>query len=150
MTKAFLLASALLISGAASSPLENAAIAAGAKGADAVKKERCEREAMLNLYMGKQRINFIRQCLARNKRPPGKAAAHQQGIRPSGQTGTRSVTPLGSGNPPSTSTGSTAPSNAAVAPSAPVIGSTGTSTTGSSATSTSGSSGSSIGTSGAH
>jgi hypothetical protein len=113
--------------------------AAEAKDADAVKKERCERNAMLHLYTGQQKTRYIQECLAREEEPEGKAAAPQPGVRAPGAAVPR-VTPLGAGNPPSTSTGSTTPSNAPVAPSAPVTGSAGTST--------SGSSGSSIGSSG--
>jgi hypothetical protein len=119
-----------------------------ARNPDAVKKERCERNAMLHLYTGQQKTRYIQECLAREEEQEGKAAKRQPGVRPSGRAAVPRVTPLGPGNPPSTSTGSTTPSNAAVAPSAPVIGSTGTSTTGSSATSISGSSGSSTGSSG--
>jgi hypothetical protein len=131
MTNAIVLASALLIGGATFDLSGETAIAAG--GADAMKKERCERDAMLHRYMGKQRSRFIKQCLASSNRLPGKAAARPS-VPPSGPTAIPRITPLGGANLPSTSTGSTAPSNAPVAPSAPVIGSTGTSTTGSSAT----------------
>jgi len=131
MTKAIVLASALLIGGAAFGLSGETALAAGAKGADAIKKERCERDAMLQRYMGKQKSRFIRQCLA--------------GLRPPDPMATPTVTPLA--NPSNTFRGGTAPSNGPVAPSAPVIGSSGTSTTGSSATSISGSSGTSIGSS---
>src|SRR6476660_822814 len=144
MTKAIVLASALLIAGATFDLSGETALAAG--GADAMKKEQCERDAMLHRYTGKQRSRFIKQCLASNNRLPGKAAARPS-VPPAGPTAIPRIAPLGGANPPSTSTGSTAPSNAPVAPSAPVIGYTGTSTTGSSATSTSGSSGSSIGSS---
>jgi|SRR5262245_54178733 len=158
MTKAILLASVVLIGGAAfysSFPSASAAEkkdadamkAAEAKDAEAVKKERCERNAMLHLYTGQQKTKYIQECLARKEEPEGKAAAREPGVRGPGQEAVPRVTPLGPGNPPSTSTGSTTPSNAPVAPSAPVTGSAGTSTTGSSATSTSGSSGSSIGSS---
>jgi hypothetical protein len=149
MMKAIVLASALLIGNAALGLSGETAVAAEEKGADATKKERCERDAMLHLYMGKQKSRFIRQCLASKEQPPGKAAARQPSVRRFGAPAVPRITPLGGANPPSTSTGSTAPSNAPVAPSAPVIGSTGTSTTGSSATSISGSSGTSIGSSGA-
>jgi|SRR5262245_26334933 len=159
MTKAILLASVVLIGSAAFDPSVPSASAAGpknpdemnaaeAKDADAVKKERCERNATLHLYTGQQKTRYIQECLARKEEPEGKAAARQPGVRAPGQEAVPKVTPLGTGNPPNTSTGSTTPSNAPVAPSAPVTGSTGTSTTGSSATSTSGSSGSSTGSSG--
>jgi len=157
MTKTIVLISAVLVGGLAFALSGEAALAAGAKGDNAAKveakgeyvtkKDRCERDAMLHLYTGKQKSRFIQQCLAAKEEPPEKAAARQRAVRPPGPTGVPGVAPLGGGNPPSTSTGSTAPSNAPVAPSAPVVGSTGTSTTGSSATSTSGSSGSSIGSS---
>jgi len=147
MTKAIVLASALLVAGAALSLSGETALAAEEKSADATKKERCERDAMLMLLMGQQKSKFIRQCLA-SKEPPGEAGVRRLGVRPPGRAELPRIAPLGDGNPPSTSTGSTAPSNAPRAPSAPVVGSTGTSTTGSSATSTSGSSGSSIGSSG--
>ena len=107
--------------------------AAEAKNADAVKKERCERNAMLHLYTGRQKSKYIEECLARKEEPEGRATARQPGERVPGETAVPRVTPLGAGNPPSTSTGSTTPSNAPVAPSAPVTGSAGTSTTGSSA-----------------
>jgi hypothetical protein len=128
MSKTSVLAFALLISAAAFAAAAEAPPAAEAKNADV--RKACEREATLKLYTGKQRSKFVRQCLA--------------GIRPPGPTATPMIAPLA--DPRSTS-GGTAPSNAAVAPSAPVIGSTGTSTTGSSATSISGSSGTSIGSS---
>jgi hypothetical protein len=157
--KATVLIFALLVGGAAFGLLGETALAAGAKrelatkaeakGEDVAKKDRCERDALLHLYMGEQKRRFIQQCLAAKEEPPDKAAARQPGVRPPGPTGVPKVAPLGGGNPPATSTGSTAPSNAPVAPSAPVVGSTGTSTTGSSATSISGSSGGSTGTSGA-
>jgi hypothetical protein len=159
MTKAIVLMSALLVGGAAFGLSGKPALAAEAKrenatkaeakGEDVTKKGRCERDAMLHLYTGKQKSRFIQQCLAAKEEPPDKAAARQPGVRPPGPIEVPGVAPLGGGNPPSTSTGSTAPSNASVAPSAPVVGSTGTSTTGSGATSISGSSGSSIGSSGA-
>jgi hypothetical protein len=148
VTKAIVLASALLIGGAAFGLSAETALAAEPKGVDTVKKERCERNAMLMLYTGKQKSRYIQQCLAAKEEPSEKAAARQPGVLPPGPTGVPRIAPLGGGNPPSTSTGSTAPSNAPVAPSAPVVGSSGTSTTGSSATSISGSSGSSIGSSG--
>jgi hypothetical protein len=152
MSKAFVLASALLVGGAAFGLSGKTALAEekGAdavkeeKSADAVKKERCERDATLMLYTGKQKTRYIRQCLAGKEQAPRKAAV-RPGVYPPGPAATPRPAPLGGGNPPSTSTGSTAPSNAPVAPSAPVVGSSGTSTTGSSATSTSGSSGSSLG-----
>jgi len=159
MMKAVLLASVVLIgstafdrsvpSASAAEPKNPHAInAAEAKDADAVKKERCERNAALHLYTGRQKTKYIQECLARKEEPEGKAAARQPGVQAPGPEAVPRVTPLGAGNPPSTSTGSTTPSNAPVAPSAPVTGSAGTATTGSSATSTSGSSGSSIGSSG--
>jgi hypothetical protein len=158
--KAIVLASALFVAGAGFG-LSAAAFAAGAKGTDAkkpaaeqkdvskdvdaTKKDRCELDAQLHLYMGEKKRKFIRECLA-SKEEPGKAG-REPGVVPLGPPGAPRVAPLGAGNPPSTSTGSTAPSNAPVAPSSPVVGSSGTSTTGSSATSISGSSGSSIGSS---
>jgi hypothetical protein len=148
MTKAVFLASAVLIGCAAFDPsVPSAAAAEAKKDAHAVKKERCERNAMLHLYKGAQKDRYIQECLARkDEEPKGKAAAPGGGAP--GRAVVPKVTPLGAGNPPSTSTGSATPSNAPVAPSAPVTGSAGTSTTGSSATSVSGSSGSSIGSSG--
>jgi len=156
MTKGILLASVVLIGSAAfdlAVPSASAAEAKdpdaiGAKHADAVKKERCERNAMLHLYTGQQKTRYIQECLAREEEEEGKAAKRQPGVSAPGRAAVPRVAPLGPGNPPSTSTGSTTPSNAAVAPSAPVTGSSGTSTTGSSATSISGSSGSSTGSSG--
>lgn len=145
MSKAFIAASAFLMGVMAFGASGEAASAAGAKAT--ARKVQCDREATLQLYIGEQRSRFIRRCLA--ERPsPGKPVARRPGVHPSGPTASPRVMPLGSGNPPSTATGSTAPSNAAVVPSTPVVGSTGTSTTGSRATSTSGSSGSSIGSSG--
>src|SRR5262245_12781590 len=157
MTKTILLASSFLIGSAAFDPSPawaaetkdpDAMKATEARNADAVKKERCERNAALHLYTGRQKTKYIQECLARKEEPQGKAAARQPGVQAPGPEAVPRVTPLGAGNPPSTSTGSTTPSNAPVAPSAPVTGSAGTATTGSSATSTSGSSGSSIGSSG--
>jgi hypothetical protein len=129
MSKTFVLASVLWIGAAAFAAAGETPPAAEAKNADAIRKA-CEREATLKLYTGKQRSRFIRQCLA--------------GIRPPGPTATPVIAPLAN---PRSNFGGTAPSNAPVAPSAPVIGSTGTSITGSSATSISGSSGTSIGSS---
>jgi hypothetical protein len=130
MSKAFVLASVLWLGAAAFGAAGEVPPAAEEKSADAIKKA-CESEATLKRYTGKQRSRFIRQCLA--------------GIRPPDPMATPSITPLA--NPSNTFRGGTAPSNAPVAPSAPVIGSSGTSTTGSSATSISGSSGTSIGSS---
>src|SRR5262249_30894958 len=143
------LASAVWIGGAIFGASGVTALAAEEKSADSVKKERCERDALLQLYLGKEKSRYIKHCLASKEGAPGKPVAGRPGIRPSGPPAIPRVAPLGGANPPSTSTGSTAPSNAPAAPSAPVVGSTGTSTTGSSATSISGSSGSSIGSSGA-
>jgi hypothetical protein len=152
MTRALVLASALLIGGAALGLSGGVAIAAEAKGADAAKadaakKAQCERDATLQLYVGKEKSRFIAQCLASKAQPPKKAVAGRPRVHPSAPAIPRPA-PLGGANPPATSTGSTAPSNAPAAPSTPVIGSSGTSTTGSSATSISGSSGSSLGSSG--
>jgi len=105
MTKAIVLASALLIGGAAFGLSGETALAAGAKGADAIKKERCERDAMLQRYMGKQKSRFIRQCLASSERLPGKAAPRQPSVRLSDPKSTSRISPLGGANPPSTSTG---------------------------------------------
>jgi len=144
MTKAIVLASALLIGCAAIGVFGEMALAAQAKSAVATKKAQCERDAALQNYVGKQRSEFITKCLAGSGRSPGKALVRRPVFRPLDSTAEPQVTPLGS----SRSMGGTLPSNAPVAPSAPVIGSTGTSTTGSSATSISGSSGTSIGGSG--
>jgi hypothetical protein len=152
MTKAFVLASALLIGGAAFGLSGELALAAEAKSADAAKadaakKDRCELDAMLLLYLGEQKSKFIRQCLASKGPPPGKEVARRPSlVHPAGPK-MPGVTPLRGANPPRTSTGSTAISNAPIAPSAPVVGSSGISTTGSRATSISGSSGTSIGSS---
>ena len=62
--------------------IRETALAAG--GADAMKKERCERDAMLHRYMGKQRSRFIKQCLASSNRLPGRAAARPS-VPPSDQ-----------------------------------------------------------------
>src|SRR5262249_47690693 len=128
MTKAVVLASALLILGVSG----GVALAVEAKSDDATKKAQCERDATLQNYVGKQRTRFIKKCLA--GRSPGKV--RRPAFRPLDSTEVPAVTPLES----SRSMRATLPSNASVAPSAPVIGSTGTSTTGSSATSISGSS----------
>jgi hypothetical protein len=64
---------------------------------------------MLMLLMGQQKSRFIRQCLA-SKEPPGEAVDRRPGGRPAGPTAVPRIAPLGPGNPPSTSTGSTAPS----------------------------------------
>jgi hypothetical protein len=143
MTKAIVLASALLVAGAAFGVPGEVVLAAQAKGAIATKKVQCERDAALKNYVGKQRSKFIKKCLAGSGRSPSKAFVRRPVFRPLDSTAEPQVTPLGS----SRSMGATLPSNAPVAPSAPVTGSAGTSTTGSSATSTSGSSGSSIGSS---
>ena len=139
MSKAIVLLSALLIGGAAFGLSGNAALTAEAKNADAANKAQCERDATLKHYVGKQRSRFIRKCLAGKNRPPGKDVARPD-VDPFSPT-TQRPAPLGR----TMSTGGTAPSNAPVVPSTPVIGSTGTSITGSSATSISGSSGTSIG-----
>jgi hypothetical protein len=142
MTKAIILATALLMGLAFGVPGKMAS-AEEAKDAVATKKAQCEHEATLQHYAGKQRARFIRKCLA-SGRPAGKAVAHRPAFHPLDSTEVPEVTPLGSVR----SMGATVPSNAPVAPSAPVVGSSGTSTTGSSATSISGSSGTSIGSSG--
>jgi hypothetical protein len=64
-------------------------------------------------------------------------------VRPAVGTAAPRIMPLATGSP--SSRGGTSPSNAPIEPSAPVVGSSGNSTTGSRATSTSGSSGTSIG-----
>jgi len=108
----------------------------------------CEREATLQLYTGRERSKFVRRCLANYDNSVRRAWARPEPrVHPSGRAAVTRPSPLGTGNPPSTSTGSTAPSNAATAPSNPVVGSSGNSTTGSSASSISGSSGSSLGSS---
>jgi hypothetical protein len=149
MTKTFVFASAFLL-GAAAVDLsgQTASAASSANRADAAKRAQCERDATMQLYIGQQRTNWIRQCVANGGQSPDTPVAVRPNVHPLGPTAMPTVTPLGSGNPPSTSTGSTAPSNASVAPSAPVVGSSGTSTTGSSATSISGSSSNSMGSSG--
>jgi hypothetical protein len=141
MTKAIVLASALFAFGVCG----QMALAAEAKSALATTKAECERDATQRHYDGKQKTRFIRQCLAR-ARSKDKAARRLE-FPPLDLTATPQVTPLETIHRPARSMGNTAPSNAPVAPSAPVIGSTGTSTTGSSATSISGSSGTSIGSS---
>src|SRR6185437_8630115 len=148
MSKTFAFASALFLAAAAFDLSGEAALAANAKRADAVKRAECQHEATLQLYIGEQRSRWIRQCVASSGQPPGKPTALRPSVHPSGPTAMPRVMPLGGGNPPSTSTGSTAPSNAPVAPSTPLVGSSGTSTTGSGATSISGSSNNSIGSSG--
>lgn len=148
MSKAFVLASAFLLAGTAIGLSGMTALAAEAKSADAAKKDQCERDATLRLYVSEQkRSRFIRQCLASSGHSPGKAAASRMGVRPSAPMAVPKVTPLGGANSSGAAMGNTAPSNAAIAPSAPVVGSTGTSTTGSGATSITGSSGTSIGSS---
>jgi len=104
----------------------------------------CEQQATLQLYIGQQRTRWIRECIARGGPSSGKALARRPMVHPTGPRATR-VAPLGNGNPPSTFSGSTSPSTAPVAPSSPVVGSSGNSTTGSSASSTSGSSNSTLG-----
>lgn len=154
MTKAFVLASALLIGSAAFGLSERTAAAAETKSvdaakADAAKQAQCDRDATLQLYLSKEKRNkFIKQCLASRRPPPNKAVAGRPAVVHPGGPALSKVTPLGVGNPPSTSTGATAISNAPIAPSAPVVGSSSISTTGSGATSISGSSGTSIGSSG--
>ena len=115
MMKAIVLASALLAGGAAFGLSGETALAAGPKGEDVTKKDRCEGDAMLHLYTGRKKSRFIQQCLASGEPSPGKGAARQRGIPPFAPTETPRITPLGAGNPLSTSTGSTAPSNAPVA-----------------------------------
>jgi hypothetical protein len=129
MRKAIVLASALLIGGATFGIPAETALGAEAKSADAIKKAECKRDATLQLYVGKQRSRFLRQCLASRGRSTGKPVARPR-VLPSVPTAMPRQAPLGGTNPRNTSTGSTLPSNAPVAPSAPVIGSTGTSTTG--------------------
>ena len=148
MSKTFAFASALFLGAAAFGLSGETVLAASAKRADAVKRAECEREATLQLYMGEQRSRWIKQCVASSGPSPGKPTALRPSAHPPGPTAMPRVTPLGGGNPPSTATGSTAPSNAPVAPSTPLVGSSGTSTTGSGATSISGSSNNSIGSSG--
>ena len=124
-------------------------MAAGEKSADAAKKTQCEREAAMQLYVARQKKHaYFERCLAGKELPPEQGVASRGVVRPSGRAAIPRPAPLGGANPPSTATGSTAPSTAPMAPSAPVVGSSGTSTTGSSATSISGSSGSSLGSSG--
>lgn len=138
MSKVFLLVSAFLLGGAASGLPPQTALAAEAESAAAAKKA-CEREAVRRHYTGKQRSRFIRQCLAKKDQKPDEEIVlpdrdpFSPPVVPR-LTPSRRVGPAG-----------TLPSNAPVAPSAPVIGSSGTSTSGSSAISISGSSGTSIG-----
>ena len=147
MSKTYGFASALFLGAVGFGLSGQMTLAASAKKADAVMRAQCEREATLQLYIGQQRSRWIRQCVANGGQSPGKPVAVRPSVHPSGPTAMPTVTPLRSGNPPSTSMGSTAPSNAQVVPSAPVVGSSGTSTTGSSATSISGSSNNSMGSS---
>ena len=147
MSKTSAIASALFLGAALLSPTNSALAAGPKKEEDAEKRAECAREA--TLYIGELKSWWMKRCMAGNGRPPGKPAAVEPSVHPPGPTAMpRSVTPLGAGNPPSTSMGGTAPSTAPIAPSAPTVGSSGTSITGSGATSTSGSSNSSIGGSG--
>jgi hypothetical protein len=144
MSKKARFASALFVGAAVFVSVGEPALAARAKKEIDGKRAECAREA--TLYIGELKGWWMRRCMAGEGRSPGKPEAGPPSVRPSGPTGTpTTVTPLGAANPPSTSTGSTAPSTAPVAPSAPAVGSSGTSTSGSSATSTSGSSNTSIG-----
>src|SRR5581483_7324010 len=143
MSKAFLLMSALLLGGAAIGLSSPTVLAAEADSAAAASKA-CEQDAARQHYVGKKRSRFIRQCLAKKDHARGKAVARPD-IQPSDPFAMPRPAPLRRSSPPGTSIGGTVPSNAAVAPSTPVVGSTGTSITGSSATSISGSSGTSIG-----
>ena len=142
MSKTVVFASALFLGAAAFGLSEGAALAASAKRADALKRAECERGATLQLYIGEHRSRWVRQCVASGGRSPGKPMALRPSAYPPGPTAMPRVAPLGGG------TGSTAPSNAPVVPSTPVVGSSGTSTSGSRATSISGSSNNSIGSSG--
>jgi hypothetical protein len=142
MSKTFLLASALLIGGAAFASSAQTAWTAEAESAAAARKA-CEQDATRQHYAGKQRSRFIRQCLARRSRPQDKDVARPE-MQPSDPFAMPQPAPLRRTSRPG-AMGGTLPSNAPVAPSTPVIGSSGTSTTGSSATSISGSSGTSIG-----
>jgi hypothetical protein len=144
MPKKFVFASALLLGAAVFGSAADPALAAGAKSENAEKRAECAREAVL--YIGELKSWWMRRCMAGNARPPGNPATHEPTVHPPGAAGMpRSPTPLGAGNPPGTATGGTAPSNAPIAPSAPTVGSSGTSISGSGATSTSGSSNNSIG-----
>jgi hypothetical protein len=138
MQKILLLTTALFIGSAVSTA--EPAVAAGTRSSRA----QCEHQATLQLYIGQQRTRWIRQCEARGGASSGKALARRPVVHAAGPSATR-MAPLGNGNPPSTFTGSTSPSNAPVAPSSPVVGSSGNSTTGSTANSTAGSSGSTLG-----
>jgi uncharacterized membrane protein YgcG len=142
MTKVFVFTVALAVAAAACATPGEPAFSK-AKKAHAQTKAACERQATLQLRVGKERARWIRRCVAKGGPFHGKAAAHRPLVHPSGRTAIPRAVPLGSGRP--SSMGSTAPSNAPVAPSAPVIGSSGNSTSGSRATSTTGSSNSSIG-----
>src|SRR4029078_3268878 len=124
MSKTVVLASALFLGAAAFGLSAEPGLAASAKRAHALKTAECEPKATLQLYTGEQRSRWVRQCVAGKGRSPGKTMA----FRPTRPTAMPRVTPLGSGM------GSTAPSNAPVAPSTPVVGSSGTSISGADAT----------------
>ncbi len=138
MPKILFLTAALVIGGAVST----SEIATAARTSSS--RAECEHQATMQLYVGQQRTRWITKCVARGGPSSAKTVARRPVVHPSGPSATR-VAPLGNGNPPSTFSGSTAPSTAPVAPSSPVVGSSGNSTTGSSASSTTGSSGSTLG-----
>lgn len=114
-----------------------------AKCADAALTAACQREATLELLRTRvAREKWVAACINR-RQAQNKGKRNTQKIRPAIGGAAPRVMPLGTG---SLSLGEgTAPSDAPIEPSAPVVGSSGNSTTGSSATSTSGSSGTSIG-----
>jgi uncharacterized membrane protein YgcG len=145
MPKIALYASAFALGVAVIASAGDPAMAAKTKNEDAGKRAECQREA--TLYIGELKAWWMKRCMAGKDQV--KPAAVEPAVHAPGPAAMpRNVTPLGAGNPPSTSTGSAAPSTAPVAPSAPTVGSSGTSISGSGATSTSGSSNSSIGSSG--
>ena len=148
MPKMFVFASALLLGAAVFGSTGDLVLAAGAKSENAEKRAECAREAAL--YIGELKGWWMRRCMAGNARPSGNPAAHEPTVHPPGCRGNAAQRdPVRwRVHAPSTAAGSTAPSNAPVAPSAPTVGSSGTSISGSGATSISGSSNNSIGSSG--
>ena len=114
-----------------------------AKCADSALRAACQREATLELLRTHlAREKWVANCINR-RQVQNNGKRNTQKMRPAIGTAAPRVMPLATGSP--SSGGNTLPSNAPIEPSAPIVGSSGNSTTGSRATSTSGSSGTSVG-----
>jgi hypothetical protein len=118
------------------------ALAADGKQVDAGRAAECRRDVVLMLYTRHAaRARWVQQCI----HEPNKVVRKTPGPRrPVTGTVIPGVRPLGA----ETTGRGTVPSNNAIQPSAPVVGSSSNSISGSSATSTTGSSGNSLGSSG--